>query len=281
VAAIGAFFVWVELLIRSAGIYVATLFLSFTFMGMIWEKTAHWCRRLVEVLGAIIFSKFVIVAIMVLAAAGLSKSGSSEDFQGVLAGIALLLLAALSPLALLRLIPFVESAAHTSWRSGTGSQTLGSVAGPAAVMRRVVDTNWGSSGSISGSGGGLQAVPAFAGAAAGLGAAETIAHGTWSRAQDIGGAAGRSDTANASGSASAGGSTGTIPSTASTGGASGDGFSPAPKTSGGDRSAAGPAASSQTAAESTPAPSIDPLKRAPATSDHAPMARPNGQDREA
>lgn len=197
VAAVGAFFVWVELLIRSAGIYVATLFLSFTFMGMIWEKTAHWCRRLVEALGAIIFSKFVIVAIMVLAAAGLSKSGSSEAFQGVLAGVALLLLAAFSPLALLRLIPFVESAAHTSWRSGAGSQTLGSVAGPAAVMRRVVDTNWGSFG---GSGGGLQAAPAFAGAAAGIGAAEAVGHGAWSRAQNIGGAAGRGDTTDASGS---------------------------------------------------------------------------------
>jgi type IV secretion system protein TrbL len=188
VAAVGAFFVWVELLIRSAGVYVAMLFLPTTFIAMIWEKTAHWCRRLVESLFAIIFSKFVIVAIMVLAAAGLSQSRSSEAFQGVLAGIALLLLAAFSPLALLRLIPFVASAAHTSWRSGAGSQTLGSVAGPAAVMRRVTDANWGSMAS-----GGLQAAPALAGAAAGIGAAEALGHGAWTRAENIGGAAGRGD----------------------------------------------------------------------------------------
>jgi hypothetical protein len=188
VAAVGAFFVWVELLIRSAGVYVAMLFLPATFIAMIWEKTAHWCRRLVESLFAIIFSKFVIVAIMVLAAAGLSQSRSSEAFQGVLAGIALLLLAAFSPLALLRLIPFVASAAHTSWRSGAGSQTLGSVASPGAVMRRVTDANWGSMG-----GGGLQAAPALAGAAVGIGAAEAIGHGAWTRAENIGGAAGRGD----------------------------------------------------------------------------------------
>lgn len=280
VAAVGAFFVWVELLIRSAGIYVATLFLSFTFMGMIWEKTAHWCRRLVEVLGAIIFSKFVIVAIMVLAAAGLSKSGSSEAFQGVLAGIALLLLAALSPLALLRLLPFVESAAHTSWRSGTGSQTLGSIAGPAAVMRRVVDTNWGVGG---GSGGGLQAVPAFAGTAAGIGAAETVAHSGWSRAQNIGGAAGRSDTIDASGSASAAGSIGvTQPRTTVGEGATSNAPSAAPKTS--DHRSAGPGSSSQSGEHSVAPSPLDAPTSRPATGSDAPTVRPprpgDKQDRE-
>lgn len=220
VAAVGAFFVWVELLIRSAGIYVAVLFLPTTFIAMIWEKTAHWCQRLVESLFAIIFSKFVIVAIMVLAAAGLSQSRSSETFQGVLAGIALLLLAAFSPLALLRLIPFVASAAHTSWRSGAGSQTLGSVAGPAAMMRRVTDANWGSM-----AGGGLQAAPALAGAAAGIGAAEAIGHGAWTRAENIGGAAGRGDSGG-SGASPSSSSPASGEASASHSGASGQGTSP-------------------------------------------------------
>lgn len=220
VAAVGAFFVWVELLIRSAGVYVALLFLPVTFIAMIWEKTAHWCRRLVESLFAIIFSKFVIIAIMALAAAGLSQSRSSEAFQGVLAGIALLLLAAFSPLALLRLIPFVASAAHTSWRSGAGSQTLGSVAGPAAVMRRVTDANWGSM-----AGGGLRAAPALAGAAVGIGAAEAVTHSAWTRAQNIGGAAGRADSGG-SNSSSQSGQSASGGSPASRSGASAQGSSP-------------------------------------------------------
>ena len=111
IAAIGAFFVWVELLIRSAAIYVTVLFLPFTFVAMIWPSTAKWCRRLVELLFAVIVSKFVIVAIMALAAAGLGQSRADDAFQGVLAGTALMLLAALSPLALLRLIPLAEAAA--------------------------------------------------------------------------------------------------------------------------------------------------------------------------
>lgn len=165
IAAVGAFFVWIELVIRSAAVYVTVLFLPFTFVAMVWPTTARWCRRLVELLFAVVFSKFVIVAIMTLAAAGLGQSRSSDAFQGVIAGAALMLLAAMSPMVLLRLIPIAEAAAHTTWRSGSGSQTLGPIAGPAATMRRVVDSNWGAM-----SGGGLRATPATA-AAAGAGPA--------------------------------------------------------------------------------------------------------------
>ena len=209
IAAVGSFFVWIELLIRAAAIYVAVLFLPFTFVAMIWPQTARWCRRLVELLFAIVFSKFAIVAIMALAAAGLLSGGSSTGFTGVLAGAALMLLAAFSPLALLRLLPMVEGAAHAhANRSGAGSQTLGPVAGPAAVMRRVVDGNWGSGGS------GLRAAPAAAGAGpAGIAAsAGGAARGATRAASDAanGGAAGR-ETAAGRGSAAASGGPGATP----------------------------------------------------------------------
>ena len=186
VAAAGAFFVWVELLIRSAAIYVAVLFLPFTFVAMIWPATARWCRRLIELLTAIILSKFVIVAIMALAAAGLGQSRSDDAFQGVLAGAALMLLAAFSPFALLKLIPLAEAAVHSAGsRSGAGSSTLSPVASPGAVMRRVMDANWG-----SGSAGGLRAAPAFAAAGAGAATAGAAAKGgaeaVRARAESIG-----------------------------------------------------------------------------------------------
>jgi type IV secretion system protein TrbL len=82
VAAIAAFFVWIELLLRSAAVYVCVLFLPLTFIATIWPATSRWSRRLVELLVAIILSKFVIVAIMALAAAGLGQSRSDEAFQG-------------------------------------------------------------------------------------------------------------------------------------------------------------------------------------------------------
>jgi len=168
VAAAGAFCVWLELLVRSAAIYVAVLFLPFTFVAMIWPQTARWCRKLVEVLVAVIAAKFVIVAIMALAAAGLGQSRGEEAFQGVLAGAALMLLAAFSPFVLLKLLPFAEAAIASA---GGGRGALGrslpgaSVMSPAMAMRMAMDRNNG------GGGGGLRAAPAGAGGASGGGSA--------------------------------------------------------------------------------------------------------------
>lgn len=181
IAAVGAFFVWIELVIRAAAVYVTVLFLPFTFVAMVWPATARWCRRLVELLFAVVFSKFVIVAIMALAAAGLGQSRADDAFQGVLAGAALMILAAFSPLVLLKLIPLAEAAVYSRGRSGVGSQTLGPIAGPAAVMRRVSAANWGGMG-----GGGLRAAPA--GAAAAAGPAAVAAAGTGGAAAAMTGA---------------------------------------------------------------------------------------------
>lgn len=163
IAALGAFFVWVELLLRSAAIYVAVLFLPLTFVGMIWPQTARWARRLAWLLVALVLAKFVIVAIMALAAAGLGHSRADDAFQGVLAGAALMLLAAFSPVALLRLVPLAESAVESvRHRGGVGAATLAPVASPGLVMRRVLDGNWSG-------GGGLRAAPASASAGSGAG----------------------------------------------------------------------------------------------------------------
>src|SRR5262249_19606037 len=93
-------------------------FLPLTFVAMIWPATARYARRLVEFLIALILAKLVIVAIIGLAAAALTNSGvvgspasSASDGQLVermIAGGALLVLAAYSPLALLRAIPLIE-----------------------------------------------------------------------------------------------------------------------------------------------------------------------------
>ena len=108
---IGAVTLWLELLVRSSAIYVAVLFLPLALASLVWPAIAHWARRLTEILAALVLSKFLIVAILSLAA-GAVASGTS-DSQGMdtaLAGAALLLLAAVSPLALLRLVPMAEGA---------------------------------------------------------------------------------------------------------------------------------------------------------------------------
>jgi hypothetical protein len=116
---IGALALWIELLLRAAAVYVAVLFLPLALASVVWPAISHWCRRLVDTLAALILSKLVIVAVLSLAAGALAagtgnagaNAGAAGGVQAVLAGAALLLLAAFSPYTLLRLIPMVESGA--------------------------------------------------------------------------------------------------------------------------------------------------------------------------
>ena len=114
--AVGAFVLWLELLIRAAAVYVAVLFLPLALATLVWPAVSHWCRRLVETLAALIISKFVIVATLSLAAGAVSSgtAGTGDHgsgFSSVLAGGALLLMATFVPFAILRMIPAVEAGA--------------------------------------------------------------------------------------------------------------------------------------------------------------------------
>jgi hypothetical protein len=106
----GSLLLWVELLVRAAAVYAAVLFLPLALASLVWPAVAHWCRRLVDTLVALVLSKFVIVAILSLAVSAVG-AGADASLASVLAGGALLLLAAFSPFTLLRLIPMVEAGA--------------------------------------------------------------------------------------------------------------------------------------------------------------------------
>ncbi|HEY1445955.1 MAG TPA: hypothetical protein VGF51_13765 [Acidimicrobiales bacterium] len=132
--AVAAFVLWMELLIRAAAVYVAVLFLPLALATLVWPAVAHWCRRLVETLAALIISKFVIVATLSLAAgavaSGASGSPNSGGFNAVLAGGALLVLATFVPFAILRLIPAIEAGA-VGHLEGLRQRGTAAVAGPA------------------------------------------------------------------------------------------------------------------------------------------------------
>ncbi len=130
--AIGAFVLWLELLIRSAAVYVAVLFLPLAIATLVWPAVSHWCRRLVETLAALIVSKFVIVAVLSLAAGALSSGTAGTGvhgagFSSVLAGGALLLMATFVPFAILRMIPAVEAGA-VGHLEGLQSRATGPIA---------------------------------------------------------------------------------------------------------------------------------------------------------
>lgn len=146
ILAVGAFVLWLELIIRDAAIYIALFFLPLTFVAMVWPATGRWARRLVELLVATILAKFVIVSILSLATAAITNTafdtGTSGEFEQMIAGAAILVMTAWSPFALLRLIPMMELAAAsvTGQRAAiAGAAASAGIPTPAATMRQAID----------------------------------------------------------------------------------------------------------------------------------------------
>ncbi len=102
----------VELIMRAAAIYIVVLFLPLGFAAMVWPARRVWIKRMAELLIALILSKFAMVAILSLAVSGLTTfAHGGSSLSTALIAMSLMVLAAFSPWALLRLLPFTEIAA--------------------------------------------------------------------------------------------------------------------------------------------------------------------------
>lgn len=107
-----ALVLWIELAIREAAVYVIVLMLPLAFAAFVWPARRVWAIRAVELLVALILSKLAIVAVLDLGGAALDQlgHGSGGGLTAALAGTVLVLLAALAPWAVLRLVPLSEVA---------------------------------------------------------------------------------------------------------------------------------------------------------------------------
>jgi hypothetical protein len=190
VVTLGALSIWLELLLRAAAIYISVLFLPLALSAMIWPAGWRWCRRLIEFLIAIIFAKVFIVAIINLAAAGLARGGLGDKFEGVLAGGALLLMAAFTPVALLKLIPLAEAAVVTAGhqRAALRQATAGATAltTSSSVVSGMINTRFRTSAAAGPAAGFAPAAAATAGAAV-VGAARNRATASLAAMSDAGG----------------------------------------------------------------------------------------------
>jgi hypothetical protein len=119
---------WLELLIRQAAVYVIVLMLPLFFAAMVWPARRIWAARAVEMLVALILSKFAIVAVLGLGGAALGHT-LVPGIGSFLAGTTLVLLAAFSPWAVLRLLPLHELAASA----------VGGLRPPAILPARVAE----------------------------------------------------------------------------------------------------------------------------------------------
>lgn len=135
IAALLCVVVWIELILREAAIYLAVAFLPLSLAAMVWQRSAHLARRLMEGLAGVILAKLAIAVAVAFAASALSGGASGEGgITTMLAGCAVLFLAALSPWMLLRLIPLsgdaqlhrgsVKRAAATAPGAGTAAMVV-------------------------------------------------------------------------------------------------------------------------------------------------------------
>ena len=201
IVVLGALSIWLELLLRAAAIYISVLFLPLALAAMIWPAGWRWCRRLIEFLIAIIFAKVFIVAIINLAAAGLARGGLGDKFEGVLAGGALLLMAAFTPIALLKLIPLAEAAVVTAGhqRAALRQATQGATAltTSSSVVSSMIQTRFRSGAAAAAPAAGL-AAPAAAAVGA-VGAARNRATSSFAAMSSVGEPAGGEPAAPAAG----------------------------------------------------------------------------------
>jgi hypothetical protein len=133
VTAFCALALWIELLVRSALVYVVLGFLPVAAALLIWPATASSLTRVVRLLIAIVVSKLAICGVIAIAMAALAASGTSDHLNSLLAGTAMLGIACFSPVAVLRLLPFVEDAVRTR---GPGGGGVAAATGGAASLDR-------------------------------------------------------------------------------------------------------------------------------------------------
>ena len=114
-------FVWVELLVRSALLYLLIAVAPLVLAARVWPVTRGAFRRLCELGVALIVAKFAVAVALALGAAALAGGGPRLASPGVaeaagislgslLAGASLMAMAAFTPFVVLRILPVLETA---------------------------------------------------------------------------------------------------------------------------------------------------------------------------
>lgn len=165
-AVVAALLLWVELIVRSSLVYLLVAISPLGFAATLWPSARGFLRKTVEILLAVILSKFVIaiaLAIGVAALGGAGSTGTGEPAPAaagaglgtLLVGGVLLGLAAFSPFLVLKLVPVAEGALLAQGVSRGPARAAQSGLGTYSSVRMV--------GRLSGSrgaGGGGGAAPA-------------------------------------------------------------------------------------------------------------------------
>lgn len=116
VAVLGAFLLWIELLVRASLVYILIALSPLAFAAFVWPAARRVLRRLLELVIALVLSKVVIAITLAVAASALAGGVSGTAIPDgekrlgtLLVGTIMFLLASFSPFVVLRLVAVVES----------------------------------------------------------------------------------------------------------------------------------------------------------------------------
>ena len=165
VAVVAALLLWVELLVRSSLVYLLVAISPLGFAAMVWPAARGFLRRTVEILLAVIVSKFVICVALSIGIAALSGAGQAGNGQSVagsagasvgtlLVGAVLLGLAAFSPFLVMKLVPLAEGALLAQGISHGPARAAQSGLSTYSSAQMASRLSGSGSGSVSGSGSG-------------------------------------------------------------------------------------------------------------------------------
>ena len=141
---VGAILVWLQLLVRSAMLYILIVLAPLGFATRAHPTTRPIARRTIEMGVALILSKFAVAVAFGVGAAAIDSSngvatGEGVDLTGMMTGAAVMLMAAFMPWVIWKAIPVVEAAAVTAGverspgRAVTTAASLGVAAGVGAA----------------------------------------------------------------------------------------------------------------------------------------------------
>jgi hypothetical protein len=168
---VGAILVWLQLLVRSALIYILLVMAPLGFATRAHPGTRQISRRTIEMGVALILSKFGVAVAFGVGAAAIDSSngvgaGDTVDLGGMMTGVALMLMAAFMPWVIWKVIPIVEGATATA--GVERAPMRGAVAaGSLAVAASAGASQLAGAGGASSSGSGQTGGPAGAAGAAG------------------------------------------------------------------------------------------------------------------
>ncbi len=145
VAVVGAFLLWIELLIRASLLYLLLALSPLAYAAFVWPAARRMVKRLSELIVAIVASKLVIAIALAVAASALARGPAANGgvptgeakIGTLLVGVVTFCLAAFAPFLILKLLPVVEAAVVAQGISRSPARVANSAAAGSFYVARL------------------------------------------------------------------------------------------------------------------------------------------------